>query len=135
MYFCPFRPLPPPVAWAQRKNLIFLTICLEDCRNPVIKLEENKIFFKGTGGTEKKDYEYTYELFKEIDTEVSTHVKSIQFSYSLGIICSNGAVVSVLTMNLCGRVQVLAEAVGMQFTLQFILQTFSNFGICRQSFN
>lgn len=64
-------PLPPPVAWAQRKNVIFLTICLEDCRNPVIKLEENKIFFKGTGGTEKKDYEYTYELFKEIDTEKS----------------------------------------------------------------
>lgn len=68
---CHFRPLPPPVAWAQRKNLIFLTICLEDCRNPVIKIEENKIFFKGTGGTEKKDYEYTYELFKDIDTEVS----------------------------------------------------------------
>ncbi|XP_053643036.1 prostaglandin E synthase 3 [Cherax quadricarinatus] len=63
--------LPPPVAWAQRKHLVFLTICLEDCHSPTINMEENKIYFKGTGGTEKKDYEYTYDLYKEIDPEKS----------------------------------------------------------------
>lgn len=60
------------MTWAQRKNVIFLTICVEDCHNPTLNIEENKIYFKGSGGTEKKDYEYTYELFKEIDTQVST---------------------------------------------------------------
>lgn len=63
--------LPPPVAWAQRKNLVFLTICVEDCRNPTINIEESKIYFKGTGGTEKKDYEYTYDLYQDIDTQKS----------------------------------------------------------------
>ncbi|XP_045127878.1 co-chaperone protein daf-41-like isoform X1 [Portunus trituberculatus] len=63
--------LPPPVTWAQRKNIVFLTICLEDCRSPTIKFEDDKIYFKGSGGTEKKDYEYTYDLYKEIDTEKS----------------------------------------------------------------
>lgn len=66
------RVLPPPVAWAQRKNVVFLTICVEDCREPTITIEDSKIYFKGTGGAEKKDYEYTYNLFKDIDAEVST---------------------------------------------------------------
>ncbi|KAK7073076.1 Prostaglandin E synthase 3 (Cytosolic) [Halocaridina rubra] len=63
--------LPPPVAWAQRRNVVFLTICVEDCKDPTISIDESKIYFKGTGGTEKKDYEYTYNLFSEIDKEKS----------------------------------------------------------------
>ncbi|XP_047497888.1 prostaglandin E synthase 3-like [Penaeus chinensis] len=63
--------LPPPVTWAQRKNVIFLTICVEDCKSPTINMEANKVFFKGTGGTERKDYEYAYNLFKDIDTDKS----------------------------------------------------------------
>lgn len=27
----------PPVQWAQRANLVYLTVCLEDCKNPEIK--------------------------------------------------------------------------------------------------
>ena len=57
--------------WAQRTNLIFLTICVEDCKDPAIKVEESKMTFKGVGGTEKKTYEIELEFFKEIDTEVS----------------------------------------------------------------
>ncbi|XP_063613121.1 prostaglandin E synthase 3-like [Penaeus indicus] len=63
--------LPPPVTWAQRKNLIFLTICVEDCKSPTINIEADKVYFKGTGGTERKDYEYTYNLYKDIDTDKS----------------------------------------------------------------
>ncbi|XP_066977254.1 co-chaperone protein daf-41 [Macrobrachium rosenbergii] len=62
---------PPPVAWAQRKNVVFLTICVEDCKEPTITIQEDKIYFKGTGGTEKKDYEYTYILYSNIDKEKS----------------------------------------------------------------
>jgi len=63
--------VPPPVTWAQRKNLVFLTICVEDCKKPKIDMQNDKIVFKGTGGTEKKEYEYTFNLYKDIDTEKS----------------------------------------------------------------
>ncbi|XP_066994826.1 prostaglandin E synthase 3 isoform X1 [Anabrus simplex] len=63
--------VPPPVMWAQRPNVIFLTICLEDCKNPEIKIENDKVFFKGVGGTEKKPHEVTMQLYKEIDPEKS----------------------------------------------------------------
>lgn len=75
MHFIFFRSLPPPVTWAQRKNLIFLTICVEDCKAPTVNIEADKVYFKGTGGTERKDYEYTYNLFKDIDTDVSKKKK------------------------------------------------------------
>lgn len=66
--------LPPSVMWAQRNNIIFLTICLEDCKNPEIKIDNDKVYFHGLGGTEKKNHEVTIELYKEIDPE-----KSIKF--------------------------------------------------------
>lgn len=63
--------VPPSVMWAQRNNIIFLTICLEDCKNPEIKIDSDKLYFHGVGGTEKKDHEVTIPLFKEIDPEKS----------------------------------------------------------------
>ncbi|PSN41938.1 hypothetical protein C0J52_06425 [Blattella germanica] len=62
--------VPPSVMWAQRNNVIFLTICLEDCKNPNIKIDNDKIYFYGVGGTEKKKHEVTIPLFKEIDPEM-----------------------------------------------------------------
>jgi len=66
--------IPPPVQWAQRQHVVFVTICVEDCKNPVLNLEADKIYFKGTGGTEKRNYEVTIPLFKEIDPEKSIKV-------------------------------------------------------------
>jgi len=63
--------LPPPVMWAQRSPVVFLTINLEDCRDPEIKFNKDSVYFKGTGGVEKKDYEVTIPLNKEIDPEKS----------------------------------------------------------------
>ncbi|XP_076035755.1 cytosolic prostaglandin E synthase isoform X2 [Oratosquilla oratoria] len=65
--------IPPPVTWAQRKNVIFLTFCVEDISQPDIKIETNKVYFKGTGGAEKKNYENTLELYGEVDTEKSKY--------------------------------------------------------------
>ena len=59
------------VMWAQRPNLIFLTICVEDCKEPVINVEPSKLFFKGAGGPDKKEHELTINFFGEIDKEVS----------------------------------------------------------------
>lgn len=64
---------PPPVMWAQRNNLVFLTICLEDCKEPQIKLETDKVYFHGVGGTDKKVHEVTIEFYKDIDAEKSRH--------------------------------------------------------------
>ncbi len=71
-----FRLLPPPAMWAQRKNLVSLTINVEDCKEPVITLEPTKVYFKGTGGPDKKTFEVTIDLFGEIDTAVSLIVCS-----------------------------------------------------------
>lgn len=65
------NPIPPPVLWAQRTNCVFMTICLEDCKNPDIKIENNKILFHGIGGTEKKNHEFELVLYNEIDPEKS----------------------------------------------------------------
>ncbi|XP_015601246.1 prostaglandin E synthase 3 isoform X1 [Cephus cinctus] len=60
---------PPPVMWAQRSNVLYVTICLEDCKDPTLKIEAEKIYFKGVGGTERKLHEVTINLYKEIDPE------------------------------------------------------------------
>ncbi|XP_076361433.1 cytosolic Prostaglandin E synthase-like isoform X2 [Tachypleus tridentatus] len=66
--------LPPPVLWAQRKGQIYLKIALEDCRNPTIKLEKDKLYFRGCGGTEGKDHEITLDFLKEIKPEESKYL-------------------------------------------------------------
>uniref|UniRef100_A0A1B6CPB7 CS domain-containing protein n=1 Tax=Clastoptera arizonana TaxID=38151 RepID=A0A1B6CPB7_9HEMI len=63
--------IPPPVKWAQRSNCVFLTICVEDCKNPDLKIESDKLVFSGTGGTEKKKYELTIPFFNDIEPEKS----------------------------------------------------------------
>ena len=54
--------------------MIFLTICLEDCKFPEIRIEPDKLYFKGIGGTEKKEHEVTIEFYKGIDPEVIKYV-------------------------------------------------------------
>jgi len=67
------RLLPPPVLWAQRKNLLYVKVQLEDCRNPTIKVEKDSIYFKGKGGTDNKECEVTLEFLKEIKPEESKY--------------------------------------------------------------
>ncbi|XP_037089273.1 co-chaperone protein daf-41-like [Pollicipes pollicipes] len=61
----------PPVTWAQRNNLIFLTINVEDVKDADIKVEESRLHFKGTGGSDKKTYEADMEFYGSIDSETS----------------------------------------------------------------
>ncbi|XP_013782569.1 prostaglandin E synthase 3-like [Limulus polyphemus] len=65
--------LPPPVLWAQRKHLLYVKIALEDCKNPTIKLETDKLFFRGKGGTENKEQEVVLEFLKKIKPEESRY--------------------------------------------------------------
>ncbi|XP_043289192.1 prostaglandin E synthase 3 isoform X2 [Venturia canescens] len=61
--------IPPPVIWAQRANILYVTICLEDCKDPTLEIECDKIYFKGVGGTDRKMHELTINLFKSIEPE------------------------------------------------------------------
>jgi len=73
---------PPLVYWAQRRNLIYLNIALEDTKNPTIKIEEDKVYFHGVGGTEMKEHEVTIELSEPISVEESRHIarqRNIEF--------------------------------------------------------
>jgi len=64
--------LPPPgCMWAQHPKHIILSIQLTDVNNPIIKVEPTKLYFKGVGGTEKKEYEVEMEFFKKINVEKS----------------------------------------------------------------
>jgi len=56
--------------WAQRSTAILLTICLEDCKKPDIQILNDRVYFKGVGGSDKKNHEVTINLYKEIDPEV-----------------------------------------------------------------
>jgi prostaglandin-E synthase len=70
------------VIWAQRKNCIFLTICLEDCKDPEIKMEPGSIYFKGRGGADGKEYETTLELCDKVEPTNSLYVvrpRNIEF--------------------------------------------------------
>ncbi|GFU11868.1 uncharacterized protein CG16817 [Nephila pilipes] len=62
----------PPVAWAERKNLIYLTVNVTDCKKPDIKLNPDKLYFKGKNG-DGIEYEITLEFLKEINVDTSKY--------------------------------------------------------------
>ena len=73
----------PKVMWAQRKDVVFLTIDLQDVKTPAIDISNDtdgkygKITFKGEGrshatGLEKHQYSLELELFK-VSSACSKH--------------------------------------------------------------
>lgn len=68
----------PPVIWAQRKDKIFLTYCVENINNPTIDIEPNQIKFDGVAA-DKKPYKLDITLFKEINPEKS--IKTVRDRY------------------------------------------------------
>lgn len=61
----------PPVIWAQRNNVVFVTICVEDSINPTVKIEPEQIVFHSVAGLTKKVYEITIPLFGAVEPENS----------------------------------------------------------------
>jgi prostaglandin-E synthase len=54
------------VLWAQRSNVVYLTVALEDCKNPLIQVDADRLHFKGVGGTDQSMHEVTLQFLKEI---------------------------------------------------------------------
>ena len=67
--------------------MIILTFCLEDCKNPEIKLESDKLIFKGVGGPDLKQHELTIDFFKEVDTEVRIFDYFLHFTLEALSLC------------------------------------------------
>jgi len=63
----------PVVLWAQRKDCVYLTIAVEDCKNADLKIEADKIIFKGDGG-DKNHYACTLNLNGNVKADASKYV-------------------------------------------------------------
>lgn len=62
-------PLHPPVLWAQREQVLYLTLDVDDMKFDDFSVSENQLHLKGTGGHEKTKYECTLEFYGEVDAE------------------------------------------------------------------
>jgi len=63
--------LHPEVLWAQRAELLYITVNLTDIKEQKIELDKTSLKFKAKGEAEQKDYEFSLEFFDEIDPEKS----------------------------------------------------------------
>ncbi|XP_060865414.1 co-chaperone protein daf-41 [Metopolophium dirhodum] len=61
----------PPVIWAQRNDVVYVTICVEDSKNPDVKIETEQIVFHSVAGLEQKVYDITIPLYGAVEPENS----------------------------------------------------------------
>ncbi|XWS15331.1 hypothetical protein CRYUN_Cryun35bG0086700 [Craigia yunnanensis] len=62
----------PSVKWAQRSDVVFITIELPDAQDLKLKLEpEGKFFFSATSGVDKIPYEVDMDLHDKVDIDES----------------------------------------------------------------
>ncbi|RMZ57449.1 hypothetical protein APUTEX25_004283 [Auxenochlorella protothecoides] len=80
-------PLSPPVQWAQRKDRLYLTFDLQDCKDPTIEVKNDeasqsgRVSFKGNAhshatGPDEHTYSMDLELYGEIDDSDVKQVKT-----------------------------------------------------------
>ncbi|XP_050148808.1 co-chaperone protein p23-1-like isoform X1 [Malus sylvestris] len=71
----------PNVKWAQRSDMVYITIDLPDAQDVKLKLEpEGKFLFSATTGPEKTPYEVDLDLYDKIDineTKTSVGLRNI----------------------------------------------------------
>ncbi|XP_052903117.1 uncharacterized protein CG16817 isoform X1 [Anopheles moucheti] len=60
--------VPPPAVWAQRSDVIYLTLNVE-CTEPEIKFTDESLVFSGVGKPEGKKYELNVEFYEKINPE------------------------------------------------------------------
>jgi len=61
----------PEVLWAQRADVLYITVNLTDIKDQNIQLEKNNLKFKANGEVEQKVYEFSLEFFEDIDPQKS----------------------------------------------------------------
>ncbi|CEF68121.1 CS domain and HSP20-like chaperone domain-containing protein [Strongyloides ratti] len=68
--------LHPQVLWAQRQNLVYITISVEDMEVQDLKIEGNKLYVKGTKGKNGPLYETDLELYGDLNGEMYKRVST-----------------------------------------------------------
>lgn len=62
----------PTVKWAQRSDILFITIDLADTKDVKLKLEpEGKLYFSATSGADNIPYEIDMDLYDEVNVNES----------------------------------------------------------------
>ncbi|OAF68535.1 Co-chaperone protein SBA1 [Intoshia linei] len=67
---CETKVYVPSVMWAQRRDGIYITFNVVDCKNPEIDVQENCITFKGKSEGNKL-YKLSFNVYEEIDPSTS----------------------------------------------------------------
>lgn len=66
--------LHPEVKWAQRPDVVYLTVMLPDAKDPKVNLDPEGIFnFSATAGAGDRPYELKLELQDKVNVEVGGH--------------------------------------------------------------
>lgn len=65
----PEKTLHIPLTWAQRSNLVYLTLNVEDFKPTEMKVEGNKFKCSGVGGASKQQYTCEIEFYGDVDGE------------------------------------------------------------------
>uniref|UniRef100_A0A0N5C835 CS domain-containing protein n=1 Tax=Strongyloides papillosus TaxID=174720 RepID=A0A0N5C835_STREA len=68
--------LHPQVLWAQRQNLVYITISVEDMEVQDLRIEGNKIHVKGTKGKGGPLYETDLEVYSDLNGEMYKRVST-----------------------------------------------------------
>lgn len=63
----------PNVLWAERKDKLFITVEVPDCKDAKVDItEEGKLSFTGKGGTDDASYACEIQLMKPVDSKAGT---------------------------------------------------------------
>lgn len=60
----------PNIKWAQRNDVVFLTVEIRDLKNEKIALTDTSLTFEGE--SDDKKYHFTLEFFDEINKDVGS---------------------------------------------------------------
>jgi prostaglandin-E synthase len=73
------KTLLPNVLWAQRKDKIYLTIDVQDAREPKVELTENSLSFSGlaSGETQNKEFAVSINFYESVDSQAEGSKVSI----------------------------------------------------------
>jgi len=72
----------PAVEWAQRKDIIYVTIGVENVKEPKDDLADDKFHFRGRGGPDEREFDCALEFYKPVDASKARRIpsdRSIQF--------------------------------------------------------
>jgi prostaglandin-E synthase len=60
----------PQVTWAQREDVLYVTVQLSDVKDERITLDENKLTFSAIAGVDAKPYAVEMEFYGPVDPQV-----------------------------------------------------------------